>query len=337
MTIQSAAVMLFSCLVASIGMTGAIRIYARKRLIDVANERSMHKTPTPRGGGAAIVLVSLGAIILSWQLGWVPANIMLAFTVGGFAVAGIGWMDDHGHVSSALRAFIHASASLFALWQFGWLHAIDFGLFIAPLGVFSNLIAVFVMVWIVNLFNFMDGIDGISGSEAIFVGSAGGAMLWLAGSPSLGIVGLIIAAASLGFLGWNWPPAKIFMGDVGSGFLGLMFALLLVGAAATTKMSFWVWIILIGIFLTDTTYTLITRIRGGEKFSEPHSTHAFQKASKLVGSHLPVTLAVTGINMLWLLPLATVAFMHQRWSAIIAIISVLPLLALTRRLKAGTS
>ncbi|MEP6755033.1 MAG: glycosyltransferase family 4 protein [Chthonomonadales bacterium] len=337
MTVRASILFLVAVTIISCVLTGIIRLYAMKRLMDVANERSMHKSPTPRGGGGAIVLATITASCIAWKLGWMAQPLALSITVGGLMVAGIGWMDDHGHVSSGLRAAIHFGASIFALWQFGWLHEIDFGFYRAPLGIFSNVIALVIMVWFVNMYNFMDGIDGLAGSEAVFVGIGGGALLWMGGNSSMGIAAFIIGAASLGFLAWNWPPAKIFMGDVGSGFLGLMFAILLVGTASEGKISFWLWFILIGVFLTDTSYTLIKRIRTGQKATEPHSTHTFQKASKSVGSHLPVTLSAICINMLWLAPIATICYYLPRLSVGLTFLAALPLFFLARKYRAGVN
>ena len=163
---------------------------------------------------------------------------------------------------------------------------------LVDLGWLGSGLATLYLVWLINLTNFMDGIDGIAAVECITV-SFGGVLLYVLSGPSSlqWLMPLMLASACLGFLVWNWPPAKIFMGDVGSGFLGFMLAALSLQAARLSPRLFWGWVILLGIFVVDATFTLLRRIMRGERFYEAHRTHAYQYAARRFG-HRPVTLAV---------------------------------------------
>ena len=151
----------------------------------------------------------------------------------------------------------------------------------------------------------MDGIDGIAAVEVTTV-SVGGALLYLLAVPGdvRWMTPLVVAGATLGFLRWNWPPAKIFMGDVGSGFLGLVLAALSLEAGWAEPRLFWAWAILLGVFVVDATVTLVRRTARGDRFYEAHRTHAYQHAAVRLGAHLPVTVATGLITLAWLLPLA---------------------------------
>jgi Fuc2NAc and GlcNAc transferase len=186
------------------------------------------------------------------------------------------------------------------------------------------------------LFNFMDGIDGIVASEAIFISAAGGAVMWVRGdSPVLVTIALTFSAATLGFLFWNWPPAKIFMGDVGSGFLGFFIAVMALMASETDPAALFIWLILGGAFFADATVTLFRRVARRETLHQAHRAHAYQWLSRRWGSHRPVTLAVLAVNFFWLLPIALLAAWLPRQAIWLAIAALLPLMLLAAVIGAG--
>ena len=163
------------------------------------------------------------------------------------------------------------------------------------------------LVWLTNLFNFMDGIDGLAGMEAVSVSGLGAFLLLRNRLLSGAQLSLMLCAASLGFLVWNWPPAKIFMGDVGSGFLGFTLGTLALFSSKTDSTLVWPWLILLAAFLVDATVTLLRRISGRARWYEAHRSHAYQHAARASGSHAKVTLAVAAMNIGWLFPLAWAA------------------------------
>ncbi len=208
--------------------------------------------------------------------------------------------------------------------------------FFLDLGWFGFVCAVIYIVWLLNLYNFMDGIDGLAGIEAITVCCSGALMLWLVNSASSAwLLPVVLAAAVSGFLLWNFPPARIFMGDAGSGFLGITLALLSLQAAWVDPRLLWVWLILLGMFIVDATATLCRRVARGEKFYEAHRSHAYQYASRILGGHRPVTLAIGAINIFWLTPVAGLVAWGKLDGMAGLVLAYLPLLLLVYRYKAG--
>jgi Fuc2NAc and GlcNAc transferase len=314
-------------------LTGYIRIYALKHeVLDVPNERSSHTAVTPRGGGLAIVLLFLGGTAALTVGGLLPVKFMIALAGGGALIAGVGWLDDQINLSAMLRAAVHLVAAVWALYWLGGMPDLELGFTRLPLHLFGTILAVIIMVWLINLYNFMDGIDGLAGTEAICVSVIGG--LFLAGSGHLNLAWacFILALSCAGFLIWNWPPAKIFMGDVGSAFLGYTFAVLAVASENTKAMPLLVWVVLLGVFITDATITLIRRILREERWYEAHRTHAYQYAVQAGFSHKQVTVAVLVLNLglgiiakfmliwpQWLLGIAVVTFGALVWLQVLAV------------------
>lgn len=320
-------------------LTGLIRRLAlRVALLDIPNHRSSHITPTPRGGGLAIVTafllggLGLAAISPPGSVGFV---VILLFT--SLLVAGIGLWDDLRQLSAKQRILVHLLAAVLLVWGLGrdGLCGPEPGQ-LWPWPLPGGLLLVLVVVWALNLFNFMDGIDGLAGGEAVFV-AAGGALLLSLGGGSLEMVLLLLlAAACLGFLVWNWPPARIFMGDVGSGFLGFVLAgLALRTAIFRDDLPLAAWLILSGVFLVDATFTLLRRMVRREKWYNAHRSHAYQHAAARYGRHRPVTMAGMAINLFWLLPLSVLCVILPGFDVVLTILAYLPLLGLVVKFNAG--
>jgi Fuc2NAc and GlcNAc transferase len=316
--------------------TYAVRGYALRRLLDQPNARSSHRAPTPRGGGLGIVVAFTLALVWAYFQGGAPFPWLMAL-LGALPVAAIGFWDDHGHVPARWRLLAHGAAAAWTLYWLGGLSTLNLGGEACRLGWLGVPLGLLFIVWMLNLYNFMDGIDGIAGVEVV---TACLSAAWLAapgtGSVQAGpLTALLLAAASAGFLVWNWPPAKIFMGDVGSGFVGFLLGVLALYMAQTGALSLVAWLILLGVFCVDATLTLLRRMASGQRWHEAHRSHAYQHAAQKFGSHRPVTLAVLAINLLWLLPLAYAA---QRWpnlEAPLLAAAYLPLAGLAFRLGAG--
>lgn len=321
----------------SLVLTGLIRRYAlARRIIDMPNERSSHRIPTPRGGGVAIVVVFLCSVALLWRDGLLATGPFLAIAGSGLAIALVGFLDDHGHVAARWRLLVHFAGAAWALAWLGGMPPLPMWGIEADLGKTGWVIAAFGLVWLLNLYNFMDGIDGIAGIEAVTV-CAGGALLWWLLRPD-GVewfLALSLAAAVAGFLFWNFPAARIFMGDAGSGFLGIVLGVLAVQAAWHEPRLLWSWLILLGVFVVDATVTLLRRVKRGEKFYEAHRSHAYQYAARTLGGHVKVSLAVAGINLAWLLPVALLVGLGHLDGWIALVVAYLPLVALAYRFKAG--
>ena len=327
---------LLACL-ASLRLTGWFRRYALTHLLlDVPNSRSSHTIATPRGGGISIVLSTVLPLVVLGATHWLAWPTVLSVCGGGALVALVGLVDDRGHVSPRWRLIGHFAAAVWVVATLGAPPLKIMGIGISQ-GWFVSTVAVLYLVWMLNLTNFMDGIDGIAGTEVITVCgcsvflstvAAPGKMLWVA--P------LVLASATLGFLVWNWPPAKIFMGDAGSGFVGLTLAVLSLQAGWASNSLWWSWVILLGVFIVDATFTLIRRLSLGERFYKAHCSHAYQHAAVRRG-HLPVTMAVGIINLCWLFPVALWVALGWLDGLLGVLLAYAPLVVAAVRLDAGRS
>jgi Fuc2NAc and GlcNAc transferase len=324
-------------LLASALLTAAVGRFAHARgLLDLPNPRSSHSAATPRVGGIAVVLVLTAAVLALEQSAAVAASLCWALLGGGLAVAAVGLLDDWRSVAPALRLFVHGGAAVWALLFVGTPGALQAGSHLVQVGWPGTVIAAIAIVWILNLFNFMDGIDGIAAAEATFV-SLGGALITLARADPSGIasVGLTLAAACLGFLVWNWPPARIFLGDVGSGYLGYVIAVLALAAARVNPTALWTWLVLGGLFFVDATVTLVRRMARGERIYQAHRSHAYQLLAQRWGSHRRVTLTVTAVNVLWLLPCAVLTAVYPTRAPWITLGALAPIVVATAIAGAG--
>lgn len=321
-------------------LTALLRRYALVRsLLDVPNARSSHSLPTPRGGGVAIVVAFLVGLCLAFFAGLgIAAELFYALLGAGLGIALLGFLDDHGHIAARWRLLGHFLAAAWALYWLGGLPPLVVFGGLLQLSWIGHVLAAFYLVWILNLYNFMDGIDGIASVEAVCV-CLGGALLYaLVDAPAATDVPLLIlAAAVLGFLIWNFPPARIFMGDAGSGFLGIVMGIFSLQAGWIEPVLFWAWLILLGVFIVDATLTLLRRLLRGERVYEAHRSHAYQYASRRMGRHLPVTLGVAIINLAWLLPLAVSVALGWLDGLVGVAVAYAPLLVLAWLLGAGTA
>jgi Fuc2NAc and GlcNAc transferase len=282
--------------VAAVVLTGLVRRHAvRHGLIDVPNERSSHVTPTPRGGGLAIVVVTLSGAVVLAGTGVLRSAVAVA-VLGGALVAWVGWLDDRRGVPAAIRVLAHFAAAAWALWWLGGMPMLIVGRESVSLGAFGWLLAAVAIVWAVNLTNFMDGIDGLAGTEAATVSLTAAALL-AAADPGVAALAAVTGAAALGFLGWNWQPARVFMGDVGSGFLGYLLAVLGVASENHGTLPVGIWILLYMVFAVDGTITLLRRAARGERWYAAHRSHAYQRAAQAGWSHARITLAVFALNV----------------------------------------
>lgn len=312
-----------------------LRYATALNLIDVPNQRSSHLVPKARGGGVAFALTFLASLLVLVTNADVDNHLLIAVLGAGTVVAVLGFLDDFTDVSIRWRLLGHFSSAAWALYWLGGLPLLQVFGYAFDLGVIGHVLAAVYIVWLLNLYNFMDGIDGIASVEAICV-CLGGALLYvLLGAANLALVPVLLAAAVAGFLCWNFPPARIFMGDAGSGFLGLVLAVLSLQAAWFKSDLLWSWIILLGVFVLDATFTLLRRLLRGDKVYEAHRSHAYQYASRQFGAHRPVTLAVMLINLAWLLPMALLVGLGYLDGVLGVLIAYLPLVLLAVKFKAG--
>ncbi len=261
-------------------------------VLDIPNHRSSHTIPTPRGGGLSIVVISLAVVFVLIVSHRLPVKTGFALMLGGGAVALVGWLDDKHHLGVRLRFAVHLASAVWALAMLGGLPSMRIGSVTLTSPVILSCLAVVGIVWSANLFNFMDGIDGIAGVQAACVGLGGGVLLTLSGHTGLAYCMFALGAASVGFLALNWHPAKIFMGDVGSGFIGFYIATVAVASENASAVPLLLWAMMMAVFVVDATATLVYRTIKGHPWSEAHRTHVYQLAVRSGLSHDRVALIV---------------------------------------------
>lgn len=335
---------LFLTFAVAVIITGAVRAFVISRpsslgassLFDIPNHRSAHINPTPRGGGVGIVVAFLLAASWLTFAQTVPFLIMVGLVCSSFAVALVGFLDDWKSLLSARhRLAVHFLAAVMFLLSVGGIPAfVAFGV-VVDLGWAGNILAVMYLVWLVNLFNFMDGIDGIAAVEAITVSLSGALLWWLTTGSDSWMIAVVLAASVAGFLCWNHPPAKIFMGDAGSCFLGMTLGALALWSGIESQQLFWSWSILLGCFVVDATTTLVRRVIRGERFDEGHRSHVYQYAARKLMSHKRVTYFYGLVNILWLLPVATLVALKYLDGVQGLLVAYLPLVLVAFKLKAG--
>ena len=251
-------------------------VYARRRnLLDQPGERRSHAVATPRGGGIGITAALLAGCTALWATGTGPATAVSGFAAGLVLVAGIGWIDDHRPLSPWLRLIVQCLAGVLLAWG---LHGVD--------GRWGwALLALVLVPVLVNVWNFMDGIDGLASSQAML---AAAVCAWLV--PAVAPLALALLVATAAFLPFNFPRARIFLGDVGSGTLGFALAALLAWVAPDLGVPRFLLLLLpLSAFLVDASLTLASRVLAGERWWQPHVSHLYQRWTRAGRSHVFVT------------------------------------------------
>ncbi|MCT7653111.1 glycosyltransferase family 4 protein [Aliarcobacter butzleri] len=262
----------------------------KKSLVASVNERSSHTVPTPHGGGIAIAITWFIGLFYLYFIGQIENNLFYALLFGA-VISIVSFFDDIYELSPKVRLIIQAIVAIGGLYFLGGFETLTFGIFDIQNSIFTNIFAFFMIIWFINLYNFLDGINGYAGSEAVFLSLAG--FILFGGNHFL-----VLAVAVLGFLYWNWNKAKIFMGDVGSTLLGYNVAIFTIYYANQEPTNFWIWIILFGVYWFDATLTLIRRKLNKERLSLAHKKHAYQRLTQAGWSHYKVTNYSLGLNIL---------------------------------------
>jgi Fuc2NAc and GlcNAc transferase len=319
-------------------MTGRFVTFAlERRLVDIPNERSSHSRVTPRGGGVSFVVLFLVATVLLGMLRGLPIGLpirLIAALLAGAGVAFVGYLDDCNGLSIKLRLLVQLAATAITLFL---ICGNPFQTFHYPVALIAagSVAAVILYTWLINLVNFMDGIDGLAASGAVCIsGSCCLLLLMRHGSDEISFLFGILACAVLGFLFWNWPGAHIFMGDAGSYFLGFSIGALMLLGIVRHELGLWVVPILMGVFFIDSSATVFHRMRRGERWYKPHRLHGFQHAADVFG-HRTVTLSVMVINLFWLVPLAVLADTHPRYGFALLLLAWSPIVLLSYLFHSG--
>ncbi|MBT4522094.1 MAG: glycosyltransferase family 4 protein [Halieaceae bacterium] len=305
-------------------LCGAYLQFARRwQILDKPNDRSSHHRPTPKGGGVPLLLAFAVGSVMAFQYQLVSAveyKVLLSSTV--FLMV-LGALDDVWALSVRLRFLLYG---ICALMVAAVLLREQVEL-ISPAGITTLLLTAFAILWTLNLYNFMDGTDGLAATQCFIACSAAAVLTWDSGGPiEYTLFCLLLAFSHLGFLIWNWPPAKLFMGDAGSVPSGFLLAALAVQGAVHGDLVAGCWLVLLAVFITDASWTLVWRIITGQHFMEAHRQHAYQRLSRYWDSHRAVALLLLAINVFWLFPLAWAIQVWPDSTILLVILAYIPLL-----------
>ncbi|MGM0632977.1 MAG: MraY family glycosyltransferase [Pseudomonadota bacterium] len=301
-------------------------------LVDVPGPRSAHRQPIPRGGGLSLVLIFTGfTVLLGFSGTLLPTDLYLFLLA--VPVAFVGFLDDRRPLSHRWRIAMQLLMALAVYSLLRELPPLYLGGINVQLGLWAWLLVPLAMTWLCNLYNFMDGIDGLAAAECCFVAAASA---WLTGSqsPLHATLGLALFVIAAGFLVWNWSPARIFMGDVGSTWLGFVFGVLILMSLRDQVLTIWVWFLLLSVFIVDTGWTLAVRLARGHAPYEAHNTHAYQILARRFG-HARVVAGIMTVNVLYVMPLAWLAEKSPEYGVFLAISGIVPFMAICWRVGAG--
>ena len=255
--------------------------YIKNAILDEINERSSHTIPTPHGGGIAIAITWFVGIIYLNYINEIDVTLFYALIIG-IVISVVSYFDDMYDLSPKLRMIVQSLVAFGGIYALGGFESLELGFVSIANPIITNIFAFLLIVWFINLYNFLDGINGYAGSEALFLAIAG--FILFGGGHFI-----VLGVAVLGFLYWNFNNAKIFMGDVGSTLLGYNIAIFTLYYANQEASNLWTWIVLFGVFWFDATLTLVRRKLNGEKISQAHKKHAYQRLNQSGWSHFKVT------------------------------------------------
>lgn len=277
-------------LIISFALTYYIKnYYIKNAILEEINERSSHTVPTPHGGGIALSLTWFVGLGYLYYTNNIDSNLFYALLVG-IIISVVSFFDDIYELSAKTRLVVQSGVAIGGIISLGGFNSLDLFFFSIENQIFTNVIAFVAIIWFINLYNFLDGINGYAGSEIVFLSIAG--FIIFGGDHFI-----VLAVATLGFLYWNFGNAKIFMGDVGSTLLGYNVAIFTIYYANQESLSLWIWIILFSLFWFDATLTLIRRKLNGEKLSQAHKKHGYQRLNQSGWSHFKVTNWSIGVNV----------------------------------------
>lgn len=298
------------------------KVAISRNILANLNFRTLHINPVPAGGGIVFSMVFVVGLFYHWLLNQSSNNLLLVLAVGGGAAALFGFLDDLKDIR-AMKKF--AVQFLLSGWTLFWL---DGGplLFIDWIpSLVSIPVTMLFLVWMMNGYNFMDGIDGMAISGAVFVsGTMIWVLLWTHPESEFIMVMALLLASSSAFLLFNWPPASIFMGDAGSAFLGYLFGPLILVTVMVGDVTIWTWLVVFGYFFADIVVTQIMRVILVKKWYLAHRSHAYQNLARITGSHIKVTGGVVLYNLIWVLPLTLWSALSPEIALYAVVLAVLP-------------
>mgnify|MGYP001207418184 CR=1 FL=1 len=299
-----------------------ISIAQKFKFFSVPHKGGVRKEIIPTSGGISFGLIYLAMLLSLNHFLVIPHAYLLTIIFGCGIMLLVGFIDDIYGLSSGIRLVLQLIFVLLVCYTFEIhkvIHEPVEYLILFPIIIFGS-------IWIINTFNFIDGADGLVATNSSIFALIGGLFLYFSNQQNLALILFMLSSLNLGFLFHNWSPAKIFMGDSGSLFLGSLFVVFTVGAFSADGVSYWTWITLLSIFYVETTVTLIVRIKRRENaLKVHHSHHAYQQIIIKSGKHYKPALFSIVINSLWVVPMSILSYLYPEKGFLIAIMTCLPL------------
>ena len=293
-------------------------------IVDVPNHRSSHTEITPRGGGIVFALLWLLMVLAVYDIGHLLSLKQCVLLLLPLLIAGIGFIDDCHPLSIKWRFAVHVITAVLFIWLMQGFSHLNIGIMKLDHPWIINILLVATMAWSTNAYNFMDGLDGLAASEGIFIFSIGGLFLLHGGAWLLAALSFYMAVILMGFLYWNWPPAKLFMGDAGSTFLGCLIIVFALLGQRDYAVPAWWWLELYGIFLFDASITLLRRMLKVKQWYQAHRSHAVQRLYKMGWSERKIIYTVLMMNLV-LAALVCVAVFYPSWRHMVVLLIVIKL------------
>jgi len=311
-------------LISVIGTLGYKKISVSNQVLARPNHRTLHKYSIPIGGGIVFSIVSVLSVLFIWWKYQLSEELLWVLGAGGLFSSLFGFLDDIIDIKASIKLVVQV---LLSCWTVYWLDVNELLLFEWLPEYFSIPLVTFLLVWMINGYNFMDGVDGMAASGAIFVSLTLALVMFLTVcNAEIIYVFIFLATTVSGFIIFNWPPASIFMGDAGSIFLGYTFGALLLFTVTSGDLSIWTWLVAFGYFFSDTLVTQIARVLLVEKWYRAHRSHAYQNLARITGSHLKVTGGVILYNIVWILPLTLWSAMKPETALVAVVLAITPVL-----------
>lgn len=324
-------VLIIAFLLTILGVHVFRRIAVKFDIVAKRNFRTLHKVDVPKGSGLVFSLVYISLIFILWIQGAVSDSLAQVICLGGLAATVFGFVDDVIDVPAIIKLFIQISLSSFTVFSLGDVSLLlEKNTPLLDLGLLGWFFSIGILVWLMNLYNFMDGVDGMAASGTVFLcGTISSLLFFVNGNAELGLIVALLASSCLGFLIYNWPPASIFMGDAGSVFIGYIFGALIIYCMLKNEISIWTWLTVFGYFGIDTTTTLILRVVRVKKWYGAHRSHAYQNLARIWDSHSKVTGLVLAYHVLWVLPLTIFSVKYTQYQEFICLLAICPIIIWT--------
>lgn len=302
-------------------------IAIRCGLIANPNFRSLHERPIPRGGGIAVACITSFLIAFLYHHALISLQLFLVLFPCGLIVTLFGLCDDRYEISARYRLLFQCLVALWTSFMLGLEPPLNLGFTVLSSSWLELPLGFAAIVWFFNLYNFIDGTDGMALSATIFISLSMSMFLFLHHDKQLALISFTLCVTSSALILFNWPPAKLFIGETGSSFCAFIICSVILASLWKHQSIFWIWLIVLGFYICDTTSTTVTRIiKYPRSWYKPHRSHAYQNLARQWNSHLKVILLVLAIDIFWLLPLATIAFLNPKLAWLITTIAYIPII-----------